>query len=45
MLPFKFRTNKIQEIEFRNVFQGVEILGNYVMEIKYNKPRHIDDDS
>ena len=41
MLPFKFRTNKIQEIEFRNVFQNAQSLGQYYMEISYFKPRHM----
>ena len=44
MLPFKFRTNKIQEIEFRNVFQNIDIKtkGNhsYFMEVSYEKPAH-----
>ena len=44
MLPFKFRSNKIQEIEFRNVFKGVDVLGNYRMEIRYTKPRYSDND-
>ncbi len=41
MLPWKFRTNKIQEISFRNTFKGSIDLGinaSYRIELTYAKP-------
>lgn len=40
MLPFSLRSNKIQSIEFRNVFSRSN---SYVVKIEYSKESQISD--
>ena len=49
MLPFKYRTHRIKEIEFRNVFKEAQVDQNlsplnrkYFMEIEYKSPQYKD---